>query len=83
MKKENIMFNVTNSYVKHGFIVECIVTRQGVPNTPETFEGIIDTGAEGTCVSEKVMSRIKEALISKNSVPLKPVGIVKMRGGGR
>ena len=80
MKESDIIDNLENNYAIDGFVVKCIVTRQGVPSTPETFDGIIDTGSGGTCVSEEVMNRIKAALKSKNSTPLKPIGFVKMRG---
>ena len=80
MKTKDKMINVAKNYVLNGFVVECIATRQGIPNTPETFEGIIDTGSGGTCVSEDVMNRIKIVLKSKNFTPIEPVGFVKMRG---
>ena len=80
MKTKDTMINVEENYASYGFVVKCIVTRQGIPNAPETFNGIIDTGSGGTCVSSKVMNDIKEALKSKNSSPIEPVGFVKMRG---
>ena len=82
MEKEDkdIMINIEENYIKFGFIVKCIVTRQGVPKQPAIFNGIIDTGSGGTIVSEKVMNDIKEALETKNSIQLKPVGIIEVRG---
>ena len=55
------------------------MTKQGVPNQPAAFIGLIDTGSGMTCVSREIMKRVKDALKFKNRT-IEPIAIVRIRG---